>query len=281
MASAAPNATVTPRSLQGADADGEVGWNSDGTVRLDRGLRRRFDFLLAALGEVTLGQVRARLEGDVASVAPPERAARVMEVFNRYVSYLERVSHLGGTTDVERLVELHALRVQALGPEMARAFFEDEEETDARTLDRRAVLERSDLGESARAAALAAVEERRPRPEREALERGALVQETLTQTAALEASGATPEQKQEARAARFGTTTAGRLADLDAERARWSARVDAFRRARDTVMADEALDDDSRRRSLGAILEHDFSAPEQRRIRALELGPKAGSQPDD
>lgn len=274
----AAHASATPPSLQGAEADGAVGWNPDGTLRLDRGLRRRFDFLLAGLGELTLAQVRARLERDVASVAPADRAARVMEAFDRYVAYLGGVGQLRGgqgSLGESRLSELHALRVRVLGPQMARAFFEEDEQAAERTIDRQALLTRSDLSEDARREALAAVDDRRPGAEREALDRGAQLQTTLAETAALEASAASAEERRAVRTARLGATVAQRLADLDDERARWATRVDAFRRARDAVLADDALDGASRRRALSGIVERDFSEPERRRIRALELGPEA------
>lgn len=270
----APGVPATPASLLGAEADGAVGWNPDGTVRFDSGLRQRFDFLLAGLGELTLAQVRARLERDVAGVAPAERVARVMEAFDRYVAYLGGLRQLGGSGSFgeSRLSELRALRVRVLGPEMARAFFEEDEQAAERTIARQALLTRSDLSEDARREALAAVDDRRPLAEREALERGAQLQTTLAETAALEASAASATQRRAVRAARLGATVAQRLADLDDERARWAARVDAFRRARDAVLADDALDDASRRRALSALVDRDFSEPERRRIRALELG---------
>jgi len=273
----APGAPATPPSLQGAEADGAVGWNPDGAVRLDGDLRRRFDFLLAGLGELTLAQVRARLERDVASIAPAERVARVMEAFDRYLAYLGGVSQLGGSGSLgeSRLSELHALRVRVLGPEMARAFFEEDEQAAERTIDRQALLARSDLGEDARREALAEVDDRRPPAEREALEREAQLQTTLAETTALEARAAGVEERRAVRAARLGATVAQRLVDLDDERARWAARVDAFRRARDAVLADDVLDDASRRRALSGILERDFSEPERRRVRALELQAEA------
>lgn len=265
--------TSLPPSLAGAEPDGAIGWNPDGTVRVDRALRLRFDFLLSGLGEVTLARLRAQLKSEVDAVTSPERAARVVAAFDRYVAYLSALDGLAGAPGPERLVALHALREEKLGREMARAFFEDEEQRDALALERQALAHRGELGEDERREALAAAEARRSATERTVLERGALVATTVAETRRLEADAASPEERRAAREARLGVEAARRLADLDDARARWAARVAAFRAARDAIDGDASLPPVSRQQALEALLERDFSLPERRRLRALELAP--------
>lgn len=257
----------TPPSLRGAELDGELGWNPDGSLRIDLALRRRFDHLLSALGEVTLAQVRARLAADVAPVATAAQLSAVLAAFDRYTGYLSAVDRLAPLADPKaRLEKLHALRVELLGDEMARAFFEDEERADAWALERRALQARVDLSAEEKAAALRELDLKLPAEARAFVQDATTLQQTLEETAAFEAGGASPEARRAAREARLGAEAAQRLGELDEQRAKWNARLEAFRKERAVL---EPLTDEGRRR-LDAVLERDFDEPERRRVRALE-----------
>jgi lipase chaperone LimK len=72
------------------------------------------------------------------------------------------------------------------------------------------------------------------------------------------------------RAARFGPEAAGRLAELDAQRAAWAARVEDYRAARAALAADAALSPDAEAAAVEALLAARFSGPERTRVEALD-----------
>ncbi len=243
----------SPASLKGAELDGEVSWYADGAVRLDLALRRRFDHLLSALGEVSLAQVRARLETELTPSAPAEHVRAVMAVFDRYVAYLEAVGRLEASADPkQRLEQLHALRVEKLGAELARAFFDDEERADTWAVERAALVRSGE----ATPESLAKLDEQLTPEARE------LLKDTQELRDAIDTEGLDADARRKQREDKFGPEAAARLGELDDERAKWNARVEAFRAQKETLDA----------RELEQVLERDFTEPERRRVRALVLG---------
>lgn len=247
---------ASPVSLRGAELDGEVAWLPDGSVRIDLALRRRFDHLLSALGEVSLAQVRSRLLSELTPVTTAERVAAVMTVFDRYVAYLEAVTRLQPEADArQRLQQAHDLRIERLGAETARAFFEDEERADAWSIARRELLTRGE----ATPEKLAELDALLPPEARAVVKEAAELRDTVDDTARFDAEGVSAEERRRLREAKVGAEAALRLGALDAERAKWNERVEALKARRRTL--DEA--------QLEAVLERDFSEAERRRVRAL------------
>lgn len=271
---AAPLATALPAvpgsapSLRGTELDGAIGWDPDGSVRLDRALRRRFDHLLSAIGERSLPQIRAGLAQDLAPIAAPASARAVLEVFDRYTDYLAAVTHLQVRADESRVAALHRLRLERLGQAITRAFFEDEERDDAWALERQALLQRTDLSEAQRKEALEALDAKMPADRRDLAAELSQLQGVMAQTAALEASGATAEEKRAAREALVGAAAAQRLETLDRERERWAARVDAYRQRKLALEAKGPLDE-AARSELQQLLLRDFDENERRRVQVL------------
>lgn len=253
---------ASPPSLRGAELDGEIAWLPDGTVRIDLALRRRFDHLLSALGEVTLAQVRARFSDELAPVTTADRVNAVLAVFDRYVHYLEAAGRLQPDADPrKRLEQVHALRVATLGEEVTRAFFDDEERADLWAIERRELIARGE----ATPEALSKLDEQLPREARDTVEDARVLQEVVAQTAAFDEAGVSAEERRRLREAAVGPEAAARLGQLDDERAQWKARVAAFKAQRQALLPLDAEDE----RVLEAVLERDFTEPERRRVKAL------------
>lgn len=243
----APPAPLRPASeslapsLRGTELDGEIGVGPGGHLRIDVGLRRRFDHLLSSLGERTLAELRsgfaAQLTPSVGALARTEALA----AWDRYVAYLHAVDALEGGATLAHLEALHALRERELGPEMARAFFEAEEAADRFALEQRAggggALEPE--GRKALTASLAEL------------------RAVQAQTQALEAANATAAEKLAARTKTHGADVAAQLGSLDDERARWSRKLAALE-----AVANEPA-------KFEAMLAKDFTEPEARRARAV------------
>lgn len=254
----AESRAAAPPSLKGAELDGEVSWYADGSVRLDLALRRRFDHLLSALGEVSLAQVRSRLETELTPSAPVAQVRAVMAVFDRYVAYLEAVGRLQAAAEPKkRLEQLHALRVEKLGAELARAFFDDEERADTWAVERAALVRDG----QATPESLAKLDELLTPEARELIKDTQTLRDVVDETAKFDAEGLDAEARRKVREAKVGPEAAARLGELDDERAKWNARVEAFRVQKQSLDASE----------LERVLERDFTEPERRRVRELVL----------
>jgi lipase chaperone LimK len=73
------------------------------------------------------------------------------------------------------------------------------------------------------------------------------------------------EDRLRLRTAKVGAEAAQRLGALDDERAKWTARFEAFKAARRALEPLDAEDE----KVLAALLERDFTEPERRRVQAL------------
>jgi lipase chaperone LimK len=140
-----PDVAVTPRdpagfarwlneqsSLRGTDLDGS--WDIDGQGRFQPtlALRRRFDQLLTLAGETPVEQVTAFIEHDVRELAGGYAAGAVLDAWQRYLE-LQRHAWRSAAQPGDRtslaaaLAERQQVRRRILGPELAQAFFADDE----------------------------------------------------------------------------------------------------------------------------------------------------------
>lgn len=251
-------AIASPPSLKGAELDGEISWLNDGSVRIDLALRRRFDHLLSAIGEVSVAQVRTRLANELKPVAPVAHVTRVLEVFDRYVKYLDAAGRVQPEADLKkRLAQAHALRVEKLGEEVTRAFYADEEASDAWAIERRELI----ASGQATPEKLAELDAKLAPEARET----AVLLDTVNDTDQFEAAGLNADERRKIREAKVGAEAAQRLGELDDQRAKWTAKFEDFKAKRKAL---EPIDADDQKQ-LDAILERDFSEPERRRVEAL------------
>ena len=90
------------------------------------------------------------------------------------------------------------------------------------------------------------------------------------QTRQLDASNLTEGERAAEREALWGTEAAGRLAQLDRERARWDERIEQYLLARSRIDANRGLSTAARAQAIAALRAQQFNAAEQRRIASLE-----------
>jgi len=119
-------------SLRGVVLDGAWDVAADGRLHPTLALRRRFDQLLSLLGEASLEEITGYIAYDVAALAGPVAAQRVLEVWQRYLR-LQRHPFQAQPDMRDRhswmpaLAERQQVRRQILGDEIAAAFFAEEE----------------------------------------------------------------------------------------------------------------------------------------------------------
>lgn len=206
------------------------------------GLRERFESYLLGLGEASPDELRSLVHDDARRDLGATLGAAVMSVWDRYwqlrtYAWRNRIDPDDRRTWLAVLDEQHRVREQLLGADWATAFFADEE---ART--------RADH---------ARLEANQPAP--------ADPGDPVPQMGA----GQDPSAVQAARVARYGEAGAARLAQVDADWAAWSRRLDTAREQWGQLQQAANLSDLQRQAAMRDYVQGHFSASEQRRVSAL------------
>lgn len=256
-------ARLAQSSLRGAAIDGELSFDAQGRLIADSGLRRLFDHFLSLSGEFSFADIRRLIEDAVRTRHGDTAADQAMSWFERYAALLRAVDAAAFPADpLARAEALRALRRQHLGEAAAQAMFGSEDIALDLALARRGVLHADDLPVDERTRLLATLDDTQPLELREVRLDSAAAELAEQQTRQFDALAADAATRHAERAALWGEEAAQRLAQLDAERADWDARVAHYLTARDTLGTDpQALD---------TWLRDNFSAAERRRLAALE-----------
>lgn len=265
-----PAFSLEKSSLRGTEVDGAVALDANGRVALDLGMRRLFDYYLSLMGEQDLVQIRSLLKDYLLGKYSPANTDVALKFFDRYTDYLNALTDLnigGLSKPEERLEKVTALRKKMLGEEMAFAFFAEEEMLAALTLKRMAIANDKKLSDEEKARQLAALDASRHYSARAEADMAALVTE---QTRQLDALKLTDQQRTAEREALWGKEAAGRLAQLDQQRAQWDARIDRYLLERSRIDANRGLSQAARAQAIAALRAQQFNAAEQRRIASLE-----------
>lgn len=248
-----------PRSLRDSEPDGALALDRDGRLIVSAELRRFFDYFLSATGEEPDAAIRARIAAEIERRLPRAAADEALALLQRHLEYRARAAALGraDSADLEtRLLELHELRSEIFGAEIAAALFEQEEAAQRAALAERRILLDPRLSADEKARALVELESRLPPAEREARAELRAELDHRRDERELRAAGVSDAELRALRVQRFGEAAAERLDALDRERAEWQARVAAYREAAARL--------DARERS--ALLERSFTPEERLRI---------------
>ncbi len=239
-------------SLRGSEVDGELRLAADGRLQMDAATVRFFEYHLALLGELELADIRALLTEHATQRLGASSVAEVMAAFERYLGLRQALAALpAGASLTDTLQARQALEQQWFG-EDAEAMFGEARDYDARTAQR---LDSSDAQTQPAAEAIAPAE-------REA--RVALLAEE--QSRQFEALGLPAEQRRAEREALWGAQAAARLDALDAERAAWDARLQAYARERDRLLSSGS----ATASALDALRQRNFDPRERLRVEGME-----------
>jgi lipase chaperone LimK len=270
VATSSSGFAMSSSSLRGTEVDSGVSLDANGNVLLDPGLRRLFDYHLSLIGERDPVQIRQLLEAHLLGRYGPQHALAALAYFDRYAGYLQRLaeSKIGEAIDPQdRLAEVMVLRRQMLGDEMASAFFAEEEAFAALTIERMAIAGDGTLSADRKSAMLAELDRAERFSARAEADTASVVAD---QDRRFDRTKVSAGERAAEREALWGKAAAGRLAQLDEERARWDARIEQYLFARSRIDADRSLSPAARAQALAALRAQRFDAAEQRRIASLE-----------
>lgn len=266
-----PPPAALPTSLDGSEPDGAVAADAAGHLIVDRELRRLFDYFLAATGEEPLATLRARIVGTLTRRLPETAAREAIAILDRYLAYREAVRQSTPARDpAAELDRLHDLRRELFSPDVARAFFADEEAAIHAALARQDVLHDRSLSPAERERRIAGIDAQLPAAVRAA--RAAAMQplDQMKRDAAMRAAGASEADITAARTAALGAEAAVRLAELDRAHAAWQARLDQFHAQRAALLADPSVDPAERQRRVDDLLARSFTPAERLRVEAID-----------
>jgi lipase chaperone LimK len=230
-------------SLRDSALDGDWGRWAEGQLLPSRSLRQRFDYLLTALGEADVAQLRHWIEQDVTAQMSADAARQVLAVWDRYIALQQhRFRHQPKVADPSTwqaaLGERSQIRQQLLGRDWAQAFYAEEEANLAQHLEQRTAA--APLRSEPEAATLLAA-----------------------------APGADAQQLHAQRVQQFGPEAADRLHAEDQAWADWERRLGAARQAIEALAAAPELSAPQRQQAQEQQLAQHFSGTELTRARAL------------
>lgn len=271
----APHRPRPPRSLRGTDVDGALVVDASGRFVPTPDALALFDYFFAARGEESERTIVRRIRRAMRERLPPAALAEALDFLDRCLAYRAGARALAEAEPHDgdlaiRLAALHALRDQTFGAATAARLFGAEEAHIRQALERRAIQTDGSLGDDERRARLAALDAALPADARAARERVLAPVRLREDEERLRAGGGDAAAIAALREERFGAAAAARLAALDRQRAAWDRRVADYRARRDAIDADPRLSAVARAAALEALLAERFTAPERRRVEALD-----------
>lgn len=225
-------------SLRGTQVDRAIVTQKDGVIVLSPGILIYFDYFLSLEGEVSHHDLKQMAYKDIQTHYPPEIAKELQDLFRRYTDYLAAVS--------VRLDDLSYFDVlwQRLTPEKVEQelqglFFSHEEIESLFTAYRQMLEYESEASQfSTRYAQYREIQAEQP---------------SHSQAAATEL---------------FGSEAAARLQQLQQERAQWQQRLAHFQQEKQQLLS-SGLSQTDQAQAIQALLEAEFTASEQIRVKAL------------
>ena len=159
---------------------------------------------------------------------------------------------------------------------VSAAFFGEDDRYDDYTLARLHVEQDTSLSPAERAARLSELFAQLPEATQASMRSIRSLQEVERIDAGCRQQGCTPEQWHQQRAAVVGEEAAVRLQALDAQRAAWSARLNAYLAQRAAILADPSLSEPARQAQIQGLQQAGFTAEERLRLPAFETAEASG-----
>ncbi len=265
-----------PRSLRGTVPDGVIQLDTDGNLVITLGIRDRFDYYFATLGEVSLVQLVDRIESELTAGYDPKVATQLKALLHQYIDYREALMvdalealpppeyQMDITAYQQRWQKLYDLRRLHFPSDVAEAFWGGQERYDQYALERIRLLNDQNLSDEERYAALSVLAETYTDvagasvAARQPLVLLAVQQESMSGQAD---AAALYSQ----RASVWGDAAAERLATLDQQRQAWEQRLQIYqieRMALESAGVDEA--------ALVTLQRQHFSDHELRLVQVME-----------
>lgn len=271
-----------PPSLAGAEPEVRLEADDNGQLIPTHDLVVLFDFYLAGLADEPLDTVLARIHLALSARLDGVALDDARDLLRRYVDYRVALMDLGGFaanasspagfsvgTLQQRLQGLESLRESLFTNAENSAFFELERIQDEYTVGRLAIEQDPSLDQAQRQQAIAELEHQLPDEIRALRQRVTRDAELYATTESMREQGVDAQAIYRVRAETLGGEAAAKLARLDRQRDQWRQRLGAYAEERNRIRQ-SGLSPEDQRMAIEDILERNFSALEQKRVRALD-----------
>ena len=190
--------------------------------------------------EGLMAEMRAKID----KYLPPEWRVRGLGLLERYIDYRNALEALpaasiGDPAGLRRILDARAgIRARYFAPEEVEGLFGAEEKFDRFSVEKLEIERNKDLTPEQKREALAQTEKNWLTPEQLA-DRAATTAQlgVAEQTAALEARGASPQERFAERSQQYGYEAAQRLATLDQQEQDWQSRLSRYAAADEATRA--------------------------------------------
>lgn len=206
------------------------------------GLRKRFEYYILGLGEVSIADIRALVADEALKALGEPLASQIMTIWDKYwqlrtYAWRNKFDQSDRSTWMPVFEEQKAVRRQILGADWAKAFFDQDEQHFKQ------YYEQLESGQP-------------PPPD---------PGEPVPQMA----PGKDPAAVRAERVARYGEAAADRLAKADEEWADWERRLAGARAEWDRLKGSPNLSDAQRKQDMQAYINNNFKPDEHLRVQAL------------
>lgn len=266
-----------PRSLQGTEVPDGLAENASGNLIISQGLRDIIEYFLSGVVDEPVGTIHARLVAYIRSHVGSKAAQQALTILDQYGEYKLALpslakNHAGERPDQvkARLAAIQNLRRASLGPEVAQAFFGEEEAWVAYTINKGEVLQDNALSPQQKTARIAELTKRLSTNLQESIATSEMLRSLDEVQADWKRRGGTSEELRAAREAIVGKDGAVRLDTLDRENAAWEARISAHLAQRAQILADASIAQEMKGKRIEALRLQNFTSEEQARAFALE-----------
>lgn len=230
-----------------------------------------FDQVLAEAQADSKATLMARAPALLAKHLREDWRVRALGLLERYVDMQEALRTLqppasGDPAFLRRSLEAReAVRRQFFAPEEIEGLFGDQIRQDQFMAEKMELLSNPGLTPEQRAAALAQSEQAWLSPAQREVRKDAVAHlDVMRQTEALQARGASPQERFAARSETYGYEVARGLATLDQETQEWNARLDRYASAPEAERAqlrETLFNENERLRLSGALAMRSSTAP--------------------
>ncbi|RTD91369.1 lipase chaperone [Variovorax atrisoli] len=210
------------------------------TPALLRTFEQMLDGSQARDREGLMAEMRAKID----RYLPPEWRVRALGLLERYIDYrtaLEALpaASIGDPAGLRRILDARAgIRSRYFAPEEVEGLFGAEEKFDRFSVEKLEIERNANLTPEQKRQALAKTEETWLTPEQRADRTASVAQLAVgEQTAALDARGASPQERFEERSKQYGHEAAQRLAALDQQEQDWQSRLSRYAAADEATRA--------------------------------------------
>lgn len=260
------------RTFRGANVDGALRINDDGTLMITLELRRWIDFHLAAQGELPLADIIESMQLQIARLPEPART-QANELLQDYLGYLEALQRYdyeqqkrvsGGSFEevVARTRWQQRLRQQWFSPTVVEAFFRGDELLDNHTIDRMMAKKRGASPQE-----LNQLEAELP-PALQLMRRETRKLVHLEESEQrLRQEGGSDADIQQWREQQYGAEAAQRLQKLDERRFVWRKKIQDYMNYQKSLSSQQ-LDRADQEKLLSIYRQKHFSEEERKRLKA-------------